>query len=106
MKGLLIAFFAVNGVTTAEMVTYNEIHSELAEDCAIEFESTDSIEGDACRRYFTFLDTSKDLRSINRQWLSEASLSAEQQAAVLHFVQRGNTAMSYIVERSRVLEDH
>ncbi len=100
MKSILIACLFANGVTSAQMVTYNEIHSELAEDCAIEIDEMDSLQGGACRRYFDFLSTAKDLRSINRAWLSQADLSPAEQEEVLYFIERGNRAMSYIVARS------
>jgi NDP-sugar pyrophosphorylase family protein len=103
MKSILIAYLFANGITSFQMVTYNEIHSELAEDCAIEIENTDSFQGYACRRYFDFLDTAKDLRSINRAWLSQADLSPEEREEVLYFIERGNRAMSYIVQRSNAV---
>ena len=100
MKGILIVYLAANALSSAQMVTYNEIHSELAEDCAFELDATDSMAGDACLRYFAFLETSRDLRVANREWLSTAALSAEERTELLHFVERGNRAMSYIVTRS------
>lgn len=100
MKGILIAYLAANAISSTQMVTYNEIHSELAEDCAIELDATDSMTGGACQRYFSFLENSRDLRSINREWLATATLSEGQRSELLYYVERGNRAMSYIVQRS------
>ena len=103
MKGILIACLAANALSNAQMVTYNEIHSELAEDCAIELDATDSMTGGACKRYFAFVDNSSDLRAVNRSWLSTATLSEKQRSELLYYVERGNRAMSYIMQRSETL---
>ena len=103
MKSILIAYLLANGVSTFQLVVYNEIHAELAEDCALEVEKTESIDGEACRRYFDFRGSSDDLRAINQQSLPHAELTQAQREEALYFIERGNRAMRYIVHNAKDL---